>query len=399
MDDEVAVWTADYFYDATAEAAALIDLKFPGKLGLYSLDRFGASRHIPGLAQKLIYQDEQLAEGVELGVPPSLQATITLSDDGMILVAPKFEKSEVSKLYVLQDGIVTNSFEAGEVGGELRVARLKDARWISFVAADGQGLVSLPVTADIGAPKERRAINRALVVGVNTYYGEGLNSLNYALLDAGQVYDVLSAVRENGPVFQVELGPKDRKATPNAIVEATKRMVEGLGKGDHAVLFLAGHGLRDEQGVFYFATSQTELSDLPGTALSFDRLSAIFDASEAQITVMLDTCHSGAAGTGAFATNDELANKLLANGANVMIISAAKGRQQSQGRAETGGLFTHAIAQVLGGQREKYDLNANGSIEVSEFYRGVKALVGEASSDAQTPWIIRPRMVGEYALF
>ena len=146
-------------------------------------------------------------------------------------------------------------------------------------------------------------------------------------------------------------------------------------------------------------TSATAIEDLDGTALAFDRLTALFERSEARITVLLDACHSGAAGTGVFATNDDLANSLAALGSNLTIFSAAKGRQESQGRREVGGLFTDAIATVLGENRQVYDTNGNGRIEASELYRGVKALVGEASGGSQTPWMITRRMVGEYALF
>lgn len=398
-DDEVAVWTGDYFYDATAEAAALIDLKFPGKMSQYSLDRFGAARRVDELARRVLRGADRLPEAGDLGVPPDLEADITVAADGRVEFRPRYDASAVARLAVLQDGVLTDTVDAGEAADGFTVARLADTRWLSLVASNGDGLVSLPVSKDIGAAQTRRSVNRALVIGINTYQSERLSSLNYALRDAGTIHDALAAERDGEPLFDVEFGPKDRRATPDAIVEAVRRLLDGLSRGDHAVLFLAGHGLRNEQGRFFLATSATDTDDLDGTALAFDRLTALFERSEARITVLLDACHSGAAGTGVFATNDDLANSLSALRSNLTIVSAAKGRQESQGRREIGGLFTHAVATVLGGDREAYDIDRNGRIEASEFYRGVKSLVGEASGGAQTPWMITRRMVGEYALF
>lgn len=399
-DDEIAVWTSDHFYDATAEAASLIDLKFPGKMGQYSLDRFGAARWAPELAKRIVFDRTPPSETAELGVPPNLEAEIEVRANGRIAITPRYDTSEVARIAVLQDGVLTDTFNAGDTVGGIEVARLSDARWLSVVATNAAGLVSLPVSIDIGATVKRQSTSRALVIGVNTYESERLRSLNYAMRDAGAIYDVLASPQSGiEPGFKVEFGPKDRRATPDGIVSAVERLLDGLSKGDHAVLFLAGHGLRAEDGRFFFATSQTDVNDLDKTALSFDRLTALFEKSDARITVLLDACHSGAAGGGLFATNDDLANSLSTLRSNVTILSAAKGRQESQGRREVGGLFTHAIATVLAEGRSTYDTNGNGRIEASELYRGVKALVMDASDGTQTPWMITRRMVGEYALF
>ncbi|MGO8019984.1 hypothetical protein AB9E19_34295, partial [Rhizobium leguminosarum] len=79
---------------------------------------------------------------------------------------------------------------------------------------------------------------------------------------------------------------------------------------------------------------------------------------------------------------------------NLTVLAAAKGRQESLGRREVGGLFTNAIVTVLGKERDRYDNNHNGRIEASELYRGVKTLVFAASDGKQTPWIINSRLVG-----
>jgi hypothetical protein len=398
-DDEVAIWTADYHYDATAEAASIIDLKFPGQPGQFSLDRFGPERRVPDLARQVLAQTWTPPDADDIGVPPTLGGQLTPDGPERMTAALDYDAGKVTRLSVFQDGVLTDSFDASDTRKDISFHRLKDARWISVIASSAGSLASLPVTVDAGPPALQRSENRVLAIGINTYENEALPSLNYALRDAGQLLDVLGHPQGAEPAFSIVEGPKDRRATPDAIIAATEKLLAGLARGDHAVLFLAGHGLQDQQGRFYFATSATDPADLEHTALPFDRLSAVLERTEARVTVLLDACHSGLVENSIAATNDDLANNLARLKSNITVLAAAKGRQQSQGRYETGGLFTHAIADVLGAERGRYDRNGNGRIEASELYRGVKALVVDESEGQQTPWIINSRLVGDYALF
>lgn len=405
VDDEIAVWTPDFHYDATAEAASLIDLKFPGFPRQYSLDRFGPARRVAGLAQAVLqgsWASDDKATIVTL--PPNLAGKIALSDEiegkppEKVSASLVFDKGEVDRITVFQDGQVSQSFSGETLTGTIEFPRLKDARWISLVAISKDGLSSLPVSRDLGPVKDEAAVTRLLAIGINTYSDPTLPSLNYALRDAGEMIATLTASDFSYP-FELVAGPKDRAATPTAIIEAAKTLTEGLGPGDHAVLFLAGHGLRDDDGRFYLATSATDPTRLSETALAFSDLEAVLKATSASVTLLLDACHSGAAGLSSRVSNDDLARGFSDAGSNVTVVAAAKGRQQSIGRRETGGLFTHALATVIGRERQKYDTDGNGRIEASELYRGVKAKVVEATGGAQTPWITKSRVVGDYAIF
>lgn len=403
VDDEIAVWTPDFHYDATAEAASLIDLKFPGYPAQYSLDRFGPARRVSGLA-KVVLQgtwmgDEKTAV---FSPPPDLSGNITLSGgeaSGLIKASVKFDKAEVVRIAVYQDGLISHSITGNDLAETIEFERLKDARWISLVGYTKDGLSSLPLTRDLGPVKARQAVTRLLAIGINTYSDPALPSLNYALRDAGQMIAALTAKDLYQQPFDVVAGPKDRAATPSAILAAARKLTDGLERGDHAVVFLAGHGLRDAAGRFYLATSATDPARPEETALSFEELQAVLKATPASVTLLLDACHSGAAGGSSNATNDDLAKGFSEAGSNVTVVAAAKGRQLSIGRRETGGLFTNALVSVIGQERQKHDSDGNGRIEASELYRGVKAKVVEATGGAQTPWITKSRVVGDYAIF
>ena len=131
-----------------------------------------------------------------------------------------------------------------------------------------------------------------------------------------------------------------------------------------------------------------------------------------RIAVFLDTCHSGLAGQGLFTSNDEAVESVLQSvPSGVVVFSAAKGRELSQESAEAGGgFFTRALATVIRDDRDRFDTNGNGALELSELFRGVKGQVlqrvsatAKAKEDGsvvpQTPYMARNRMVGDFALF
>ncbi|GAB5461025.1 caspase family protein [Hoeflea alexandrii] len=400
VDDELAIWLDDFRFDATAEAAALVDLRFPGKQGQYSLDRFGSAKRVPGLA-RLVLNGTNVPEASVAQIPPDIKGKIALDLDGIIRLRIDHASGNPVAINLFQDGVLTNSFDMSQAAeDDYNFERMKGARWVSAVASDSKGLVSLPISVDLGTPVRREAVNRALVIGINTYNDPAIPSLNYALRDGGRFAETLASLTSKAAGFDDVAYLKDQRATPEAIVSGVEALLDGLEKGDHAVLFFAGHGFRSEDGVFHFGTSETRLDSIEESALAFDRISQLLERTQARITIILDACHAGATGTSAFATNDDVVTDLASLKSNITVLAASKGREFSQETAEAGGgIFTYALSRVLTADRAQYDLDNNGRIEASELYIGVKSIVVSERQGQQTPWMVRSRMVGDYALF
>jgi hypothetical protein len=84
----------------------------------------------------------------------------------------------------------------------------------------------------------------------------------------------------------------------------------------------------------------------------------------------------------------------------VVVFSAAKGREVAEETmAAKGGVFTSALIDVLVKDRARFDANNNTAIEISELYKGVKSQVKAMTGNAQTPWLARNQMVGDFSLF
>lgn len=123
--------------------------------------------------------------------------------------------------------------------------------------------------------------------------------------------------------------------------------------------------------------------------------------TRAWVVVFLDACHSGAAGTSLFVTNDTAAQGLLDQiPSSLLVFSASKGRQLSEEVTQLGGgVFGNAVADVIARDRAAKDLDGNDAIEACELYAGVKRRVSELTDGRQVPWFARNELVGDFALF
>ncbi|MEM6385393.1 MAG: caspase family protein [Pseudomonadota bacterium] len=401
LDDEIVIWTASFHFDSTEEGAAFVELRFPGQPGQYSFQQFSNAQRIPGLMSKVLDGSITLAN-IDVGIPPRISGRINGTTgrlDGMVLVEAN---APVQQVRIFQDGVQTDQLPVrpGQLT-PIRTARIPGTRWVSVVAEDELGLVSLPLNVDLGASIVSTPQVHFFGVGIDHYETEQLDPLNYAKRDVLTLSDTLKQM--DGTTIKLAsstlLG--DRKASADAILSKLQATVEAAQPGDHLILFFAGHGLRDASGAFFLGLSETKLDDLAGTGLAWQKLARLIARRDIRVTVLLDACHAGAAGSDAFATNDEAVDALIGpNTANVTVIAAAKGRQFSGESSEVGGgFFTAAIRDVMLEKRDEFDENGNGALEAVEFYRGVKTLVTARRGSEQTPWMVRNQLVGDYALF
>lgn len=403
VDEEIVVWTPDLHFDATAEGAHYISARFPGNLGQYTFQQLAARLRVEGLLERLLSGDRSLGEP-QIGVPPGL--AVEIGDAGAGRVAGRAVATAAAgmrEIRVFQDGILTDTLSAGE-GAPVAfdLPRLAGARWVSFVAVDAQGLLSLPVGRDLGADGAGALpVVRSLSVGVDRYDDARLRDLAFAVADTRTLADSLAAA-DGRSIDLVAADPlTDEAATPQAVLAAVERMVAEARPGETVAFFFAGHGVTGDDGRYYLATTGTDAGRIAETALPWDAVSGLLARSQARVLVFLDACHSGIAGTEMTATNDDAAAGMLAGvPSGLVVLSASKGRQFSEENAGAGGgVFTNAVADVVARQRSVHDANGNGAIEVSELYAGVKRLVMERTDGRQTPWLARNRMVGDFALF
>ena len=417
-DDEIVVWTPEGRFDATAEGAHFVAFTFPGRSGEYAFQLFENRLKVPGLLE-LALNDKLPSTPVTISAPPALSANVTTNDGQLQITATATGPNVIQTLSVFQDGLLTDrvvpTYQDEDAVWRVDVDRRPGTRWINLVATDEAEVSSLPLAVEIDVAGVRRT--RILSIGVDQYdlsLTDAVPNLFSAVSDASLIAETLSSLSVEGQEILSPVLLTDHEATPARIMSELEKAIHSSQPGDTLAVFFAGHGVTDEKGEFYLAPSKLDVGDIPATGLAFSRISDLLSqAEDVRVVVFLDACHSGLAGQGLFATNDEVSDSVLdAVPSGVVVFSAAKGREFAlENSARGGGLFANAVARVVGQEREAYDRNGNGAIEASELFLGVKESVlqdvstlaqnsGSGVTDQrQTPWMARNRMTGDFALF
>ncbi|WP_210253515.1 caspase family protein [Lentilitoribacter sp. Alg239-R112] len=416
-DDEIVVWTPDGRYDATAEGAHFIFYKFPGHIGDYSAQQFEQKMRVPSLAKKVL-NGELSNFHADLTPPPIVKLSARQFESKLDIEIQAKSILPLQKITILEDGLITKEIKTDDGYKEYQISQSLNLRsgtkWVSIVATDESGVVSAPYQLEVSASHNKRKV-RYLSVGINSYSHSNtdeIHNLGAAVEDAKLFATSIDSLSLNHVQLNSSKRLVDENASPDNILRELNSLVEKSDLGDTIAFYFAGHGLKGSDGNYYLATSNTDIEDIENTSLSFNDLSTVLKKSKARVLIFLDTCHSGLAGQGLFSTNDDLVEDVLNSvPSGIVVFSASKGREYAlEDEFAKNGFFARALADVISEDRSKHDLNENGSIELSELFRGVKSLVvsgvknaqvGVASDEilTQTPWMARNRMVGDFALF
>lgn len=402
LDDEVVVYDDDLRFDATAEGATHVHLKFPGDRNLYQLSQFEAALRTPDMAARRLEGDAGRREPASIGSPPTATLSLVPGRQAGDAATVRIEASAaegLGEIAIYRDGraIETIPVEGGAVAIERRLAIHPETRWLAARATDVSGARSTAAVLpfDAAPPAEATAAGRLFVVAVGTdsYDDPRIAALKYAASDARAFAEVIrrSGSAHYGRVHAeiLENEPHLSAVLPGRIGEIAARMTEA----DTLFVHIAGHGLLGEDGGLYLADRATRADDLPGTAMAWRRLSQVLSSVPGRVFIFLDACHSGAAGT---ATNDQAVDSLLASSqAPINVIAASKGRQFSlEGARFAGGVFTSALAGIFS-DIAAHDGNGNGALEFSELYRALKQRVVAETQGEQIPWVSRSDLVGD----
>ncbi|WP_084445651.1 caspase family protein [Desulfosarcina sp. BuS5] len=149
----------------------------------------------------------------------------------------------------------------------------------------------------------------AAVIGINDYQNSGIPDLDYAVADAGAVYDYL---HNNMKVPQDHIFTLYNKQAGKQEVE--KILGDILPKKarpqDTVIIYYSGHGAPypdpsspDGDGVSkYLLTSDTDPESMWATAVEMESIRKIFNRlSSERVVFLADTCYSGASGGKSFA--------------------------------------------------------------------------------------------------
>ncbi|MBD3885507.1 caspase family protein [Phormidium tenue FACHB-886] len=234
----------------------------------------------------------------------------------------------------------------------------------------------------------------ALLIGTKTY-AEGLSSLPSAPRDVEAISTVLCDP-EMGGFERVETLIDEYHTTIAARIETWFRERQ---KDDLALLYISGHGVKDDQSNLYFAAKDTrkhgeKLLRATAVAASFVR-DCIRESRAKRQVIILDCCFSGAIGDqlpkGYETINLEPllraddSEALLGAEGRVILTSSSSIQYSFEQREGPLSIYTHYLVEGI--RTGAADTNGNGAILVQELHNYASRKVQE-ESPAMTPKII-----------
>ena len=191
----------------------------------------------------------------------------------------------------------------------------------------------------------------------------------------------------------------DAQATKGNILDGLEWLQRQVTQKDIAVLFFAGHGINDPNGVFYFLPVDADLERLKRTGISQSDITSTVTMIAGKVLVFIDACHSGnlmgkTKRRGLVVSSGAVVNELASAENGAVVFSSSTGRQYSQEKPEWGnGAFTKGLVEGLTG---KADYRSTGRITVNMLDLYVSERVKELTEGQQTPTTVKPPNVPDF---
>ncbi len=285
---------------------------------------------------------------------------------------------------------------------------------IQVSALDDQGNQSLLETMNITREDQDLPKLYLITVGVSEYKDSSFN-LNYASKDARDMYQLLKESSAFKKVNHLQL--LDGDVTKEQL-ERMHEFLKGAGQDDVVLMFVAGHGVLDENFNYYFATHNLDFDNPAKHGIAYHELEAVLDKIPSIRKILLmDTCHSGEVEADelevteeVLASNEDIVFRTA--GANVqrkhtagskntselmkemfadmrkftgttVISSAGGGEFAIESKEWHNGLFTYSLLDGI--KSMKADLNMDGEIWLSEIQDYIYTNVTKLSKGQQSP--------------
>jgi len=233
-----------------------------------------------------------------------------------------------------------------------------------------------------------------LAVGESAYLKPELK-LAFAAKDAKDFAAAMQA-QKGGLYRDVEV-----KLLPDAVKDQIEDGLDWLQhqvtNRDVGMIFLAGHGVDDSSGIYYFLPANADLDGLKRTGLVFSDIKTTMESIAGKAVMFVDTCHSGnVMGTrrGGPADINAVVNELASAENGMVVFAASTGRQYSLEDPQwQNGAFTKALVE---GVKGKADYEHNGRITINMLDLYLSERVKELTKGQQTPTTTKPSTVADF---
>jgi WD40 repeat protein len=236
----------------------------------------------------------------------------------------------------------------------------------------------------------------ALIIGISQYKTEGYK-LKYPAKDARDFAASLQA--QQGMMYD-SVNTRlltDDDATRDAILDGLDWLQKSCTAEDVAVIFLSGHGVNDNVGLFYYLPVGANITRLKATCIPFSDFENTIGSIPGKVIVFADACHSGGIYTDASVKAPDLTrmiNEITDAEVGAIIFTSCTPRQLSfENDVWKNGAFTKALVEGLGGEA---DFRHKKRITVKALDLYVSDRVRELTEEKQTPTTIVPQSIPDF---
>lgn len=447
-DSDYAIVTPDGYYTASKNAGRY--MHFSRELKTFTFDNFDLIYNRPDIiVKRLGFGNDEMVEGLknaylkrlkkmgftedQVSLDVHLPEVELLTKDIPQLTESKFLNTQIKvkdtkylldriNIYVNEvplygsKGLSVKELKTSEAIKDIKIELVNGRNLIQYAVMNEKGAESIKETVEINyTGPEVKPVLYVAAIGVSDYT-DNTYDLKYASKDATDLADLLLANKAKYADVKV-LKIVDATATRDNIRKA-KEFLKVSRVDDEVILFVAGHGLLDNDLNFYFATSNVDFNNPAALGLPYEDLEGLLDGIPARKKLMLiDACHSGevdkdetvvasatvktAGGSVAsrgfktvqkkegvgLKSSFELMQELftdLRRGSGAMVISSASGVEFAfESDAWKNGVFTYSVLEGL--KTNKADGNNDSSVKVSELRDYVIQRVGELTQGKQHP--------------
>jgi uncharacterized caspase-like protein len=259
---------------------------------------------------------------------------------------------------------------------------------VEVIAISTEGVRSAPARIEIQSPGRGPVPPKKLFVlsiGINDY-GDRKLDLDYAASDARAVENFFSTVK--GKLYEDVRSDLlvDSVADERAIMAALGRVGRDSTDNDCIIIFMAGHGVRDENDEFYFLCHGGRMENTSSHVINWkDFREALQKLRAKQVLLLIDACHSGSllAQGDESISNENLAEEML----GVTVFASCRGSEPSCEIPRLGGVFTQALLSGLGGKALPGGVN-EGTVTLFMTEKYVSELVPTLTENKQHPMIL-----------
>jgi len=236
-----------------------------------------------------------------------------------------------------------------------------------------------------------------LAIGVSKYEDKNL-TLGFAAKDAKDFGE--SWLKQKDGLYR-DVVVKiliDEKATRDEIIDGFDWISKETTSKDVALVFLAGHGVNDSGGVYYYLPVNANLERLRRTAVPFTEMKNTVVSLAGKTILFIDTCHAGnvMGARGGAPDITGVVNELASAENGAVVFASSTGKQYSFEDPNWGnGAFTKAAVEGING---KADYTGKGRITINMLDLYISERVKELTKGKQTPATAKPQTIPDFPL-